>query len=409
MTDRTQEKPTKGRVRWTDKRRVPEEGLERFEDYLQTYSRNRNHPVKILFSFYKGTQAKLLKACAYLVLQRSPVWVIPIVTSNIINAATDRSANAVEIILLNLLVALVFIVQNAGTNYLATKEYAGVNRGIEGSLRNAMVRKLQQLSIMFHKEVQSGRLQSKIMRDVENVTELLNQVFRTLFFFALDISVVVAITLHKSPVVFLFFVVVVPFAVLTMRAFRRPITEKNREDIAISVTMIPERIAPRQVELKLPEETMRALASNSGSSMVMGDSDAAQAWEAGQPYVTMLRDTFREVALGNVPQGYTLRSVSRKDQLPRCIQDGLSINFKDGQVLEGHNINVYVGTIENVSDEAIEFIEQECGDWNTAAVTSYPLKVLRPKQVTEVYVAVKREQERPSGTVRKPLVKREFR
>ena len=221
MTDRTQEKPTKGRVRWTDKRRVPEEGLERFEDYLQTYSRNRNHPVKILFSFYKGTQAKLLKACAYLVLQRSPVWVIPIVTSNIINA--------VEIILLNLLVALVFIVQNAGTNYLATKEYAGVNRGIEGSLRNAMVRKLQQLSIMFHKEVQSGRLQSKIMRDVENVTELLNQVFRTLFFFALDISVVVAITLHKSPVVFLFFVVVVPFAVLTMRAFRRPITEKNRE------------------------------------------------------------------------------------------------------------------------------------------------------------------------------------
>ena len=150
MTDRTQEKPTKGRVRWTDKRRVPEEGLERFEDYLQTYSRNRNHPVKILFSFYKGTQAKLLKACAYLVLQRSPVWVIPIVTSNIINAATDRSANAVEIILLNLLVALVFIVQNAGTNYLATKEYAGVNRGIEGSLRNAMVRKLQQLSIMFH-------------------------------------------------------------------------------------------------------------------------------------------------------------------------------------------------------------------------------------------------------------------
>ena len=229
MTDRTQEKPTKGRVRWTDKRRVPEEGLERFEDYLQTYSRNRNHPVTILFSFYKGTQAKLLKACAYLVLQRSPVWVIPIVTSNIINAATDRSANAVEIILLNLLVALVFIVQNAGTNYLATKEYAGVNRGIEGSLRNAMVRKLQQLSIMFHKEVQSGRLQSKIMRDVENVTELLNQVFRTLFFFALDISVVVAITLHKSPVVFLFFVVVVPFAVLTMRAFRRPITEKNRE------------------------------------------------------------------------------------------------------------------------------------------------------------------------------------
>ena len=83
---------------------------------------------------------------------------------------------------------------------------------------------------MFHKEVQSGRLQSKIMRDVENVTELLNQIFRTLFFFVLDISVIIVITLtrRKSPMVFLFFLVVVPFAVLTMRAFKKPVREKNQ-------------------------------------------------------------------------------------------------------------------------------------------------------------------------------------
>ena len=222
-------KPKKSRVRWADCRGVPEEGLERFQEYLHTYSTNRNHPVKILCSFYKGTQKKLALSGFFLILQRSPVWVIPIVTSNIINAATNPDANALEIILFNLLIALIFIIQNAGTNYLAIKEYASVNRSIEGSLRNAMVRKLQQLSIMFHKEVQSGRLQSKIMRDVENVTELLNQVFKTLFFFVLDISVVIVITLRKSPAVFLFFIVVVPFAVLTMRAFKKPVAEKNQE------------------------------------------------------------------------------------------------------------------------------------------------------------------------------------
>ena len=200
-----------------------------YKRQLHTYSTNRNHPVKILCSFYKGTQKKLALSGFFLILQRSPVWVIPIVTSNIINAATNPDANALEIILFNLLIALIFIIQNAGTNYLATKEYASVNRSIEGSLRNAMVRKLQQLSIMFHKEVQSGRLQSKIMRDVENVTELLNQVFKTLFFFVLDISVVIVITLRKSPAVFLFFIVVVPFAVLTMRAFKKPVAEKNQE------------------------------------------------------------------------------------------------------------------------------------------------------------------------------------
>ena len=64
------------------------------------------------------------------------------------SAASDVYKRQLEIILLNVMVALLFIMQNAGTNYLATVAFASVNRGIEGSLRNAMVRKLQQLSIM---------------------------------------------------------------------------------------------------------------------------------------------------------------------------------------------------------------------------------------------------------------------
>ena len=178
MKEKRTKKSGGKRVRWADRRQNPEEGLERFDDYLEEYSRNRNHPFKILCSFYKGHQWQMVKACFFLVVQRSPVWVIPIATANIINAATDKPENSMEIILVNLVVALLFILQNVGTNYLAAQEYASVNRNIEGSLRNAMVRRLQQLSIMFHKEVQSGRLQSKIMRDVENVTELLNQIFR---------------------------------------------------------------------------------------------------------------------------------------------------------------------------------------------------------------------------------------
>lgn len=211
------------------KRTVPEEGLERFDEYLQTYSQNRNHPMKILCSFYKGKQWALIRTCIYLVLQRSPVWVIPIATANIIDAATYYGEDSMAKILINLVVALLFIIQNLGTNYLATKEYSAVNRGIERSLRSAMVRRLQQLSIMFHKEVQSGKLQSKIMRDVESVAELMNQIFRVLIFFLLDVSVVVIVTLKKSPVVFLFFLVVVPFVVASMRVFRKPIRETNRE------------------------------------------------------------------------------------------------------------------------------------------------------------------------------------
>ena len=43
---------------------------------------------------------------------------------------------------------------------------------MEKELREALIVKLQQLSITYHKEMQSGRLQSKIMRDVEQVQTL---------------------------------------------------------------------------------------------------------------------------------------------------------------------------------------------------------------------------------------------
>ena len=212
-----------------EKKIISEEGLERFDEYLNTYVKNREHPVKIIASFYKGKGRSLLWASICLVAQRSPVWVIPLVTANIIDTATNPGEDAGMRILFNVIIALLFIVQNVGSNYLATQQFAKVNRSIEGSLRNAMVRKLQQLSIMFHKEVQSGRLQSKIMRDVEQVQELLNQIFRTLFFFVLDFAIAVAITFQKSPTVFLFFLIVVPVSVLTIYAFRKPISDKNRE------------------------------------------------------------------------------------------------------------------------------------------------------------------------------------
>ena len=90
------EKPRK--VRWSERREPSEAGLERFQDYLQTYSTNKDHPIKILCSFYKGKQKKLVETGFFLILQRSPIWIIPIATSNIINAATNPDAGSLEII-----------------------------------------------------------------------------------------------------------------------------------------------------------------------------------------------------------------------------------------------------------------------------------------------------------------------
>lgn len=210
------------------KETIQEEGLEHFDEYLQNYSKNENHPLKILLGFYKGKKLQCAKGFFWLICQRSPVWVTPIVTANIIDIATNPGKNSIQRILFNLVIALLFISQNAFSNYMATKHFSGANREIEGSLRNALVRKLQQLSIMFYKEIQSGRLQSKVMRDVENVQALLNQMVRTLFFFILDVIISSAVTLYHSPLVFVVFLAAIPVAVAGIYYFKKPISERNR-------------------------------------------------------------------------------------------------------------------------------------------------------------------------------------
>ena len=101
-------------------------------------------------------------------------------------------------------------------------------RNVEAGLRGALVRKLQQLSISYHKEIQSGRLQSKIMRDVEAIETLSTQFFINILQIAMDLVVAIAITGFTSPVVLLFFVVTIPFAVVLVTLFRKRIRKRNQ-------------------------------------------------------------------------------------------------------------------------------------------------------------------------------------
>lgn len=159
------------------------------------------------------------------------------------------------------------------------------------------------------------------------------------------------------------------------------ITEKGNENRALSLTMLPKRIPPREVFLKMEDQ----FAGGSGFFA----NKKAERWEKSQPYVETVRTAFRKLALGEVPQGYTLSPMPNTIAPPVCEQEGVSVNFTQGQLAMGHSLSIFVGVAENVSGKPIEFKEATCGDWDVAAVTTWPLKVLEPRQKTEVYVARK--------------------
>lgn len=196
---------------------------------LESFKRHKNNNLKILLGLYKGQYSKLLAAVLLFAVKHTPVWVLPIVTANIINHATEPGEDYKEKIIINAVVMVVLVLQNVFTNYFHTYFYAKVIRNVECGLRSSMVRKLQQLSITYHNEMQSGRLQSKIMRDVEQVENLSAQIFISILSIILNIIVSFTVVISSSVTVFLFFLAAIPVAVLIRNVFRDKINTRNRD------------------------------------------------------------------------------------------------------------------------------------------------------------------------------------
>lgn len=199
------------------------------ENLIKSFQRDKSNSFKILLSLYKGSYHKLFFALIFFIIKRSPEWVLPIVTANIINIATSPTAHSINELVLNCVVMVFFILQNVPTNYIYFKVYRHTIRTIEARLRCALVRKMQQLSITFHKEMRSGKLQSKIMRDVEAIETLSTQFFINVLQIAMDLAVAIVITGAMNLTVLLFFALTVPFAVLLVTIFRKKISQRNSE------------------------------------------------------------------------------------------------------------------------------------------------------------------------------------
>lgn len=197
--------------------------------FIECYRKHKGHPLKILIGLYKGNYNKFFLAVLFFFIKHAPVWGLPIVTANIINDITSGSPDTVQNIIIQAIIMVALVVLNVPMNYLYTRYKSLATRYAETGLRKALVRKLQQLSISYHKETQSGRLQSKIMRDVEAVETLSTQMFLSILNIALNIGVALFVTVSKSLIVFLFFLLTTPLAAATMVFFRNIMKKRNTE------------------------------------------------------------------------------------------------------------------------------------------------------------------------------------
>ncbi len=198
------------------------------QKFVTYYKKYGDNSAMVLLGFYWGQYHKFLISAFFFLIKHSPSLLSPLLMANVINGAVEGGEAGKRAIVINVAVWLALLTIHLPANWLHNKYKSRVIRRTEAGLREALVRKLQELSIPYHTEIQSGRLQSKIIRDVEAVETLSTQLFINLLNIFMNLVITLTITAAKNRLILLFFLMVSPIASVTVVAFRKKIHGENR-------------------------------------------------------------------------------------------------------------------------------------------------------------------------------------
>jgi ATP-binding cassette, subfamily B, bacterial len=214
------------------------------------YDYRSNKPLTTLWRLLGRSGWFYLALLVVLVVKHSPVWVIPFLVAHVIDAlAAGGDAVSIRRMAGYFGIVLLLVLQNVPMQTLMISMLSGAVRGLEQTLRNALVTRLQQLSIAFHDRVENGRLQAKVLRDVEQIQHFCMMVFEGAALAGLSVLFAVVVTAWREPWMSAFFVFILPLVVGLRYGFRRRIKERNRDyraevermsaDVSEMINMIP--------------------------------------------------------------------------------------------------------------------------------------------------------------------------
>lgn len=198
------------------------------EEYIRDFEENKGHPLKTFMSLFKGYYHNLILAGIFFFIKHSPVLVFPIVTANIINLIIENKPGSLRNIIINAIVITALLILNLPMADLQMHFRSIAQRSVEAGLRKSLVYKIQQLSIPYQKDIETGRMQSKMIRDVEAVETLSDQVFNNMMSIITVSVAAFAVTAVKSLTVLVFFLLMGPVGAVVVYSFRKQIFNRNR-------------------------------------------------------------------------------------------------------------------------------------------------------------------------------------
>ena len=180
-----------------------------------------------LRKIFRGNWGRLIVSSVLFVIKASPIWLMPLVTGDVIDTITTLPEGYVTRLLIDAAIFVAMLVQNIPMHMWYASITDRMIRRTTAGVKSSVIRKLQRLSITYHREMEGGKIQSKFLRDIDSIDSYFRNVVQVLIPNALSAVIAVVISLFKSPFVTLFFVLIVPLNVLNSVLFRKRMRKMN--------------------------------------------------------------------------------------------------------------------------------------------------------------------------------------
>jgi ATP-binding cassette subfamily B protein len=184
-------------------------------------------PAKVLWFFFEGDRLHLLSAGLIFIVKHSPVWLTPLLTANLIDILVQHYA--ISQLWWNAIVLVTLLVQNIPLHVLYMRQLSIAIRRMETGLRFTLSQQFQRLSIGFYTRASAGTLQTKVVRDVEAVVDMVRLLFDGGLSAICNMMGAIVITAIRVPRFLPIFVVMVPVSAVLVLAMRKRLFKTNAQ------------------------------------------------------------------------------------------------------------------------------------------------------------------------------------
>ena len=184
-------------------------------------------PLSSLVYLAKRHKGRFILAILVKTMKHLGALMLPVFAANIIDAVGQVDSFFSRPVLLSILGSVVSLAVNLICFWIDANIYHSFTRAVESAFKMAIVCKLQLLSMRYHSSVQSGKLLSKLISDVQFIGQLIYERLTDVLHLCIDVVFVIAVAWSRFPAMLLFYVVIVPASVLFVRRAAGPVLKSK--------------------------------------------------------------------------------------------------------------------------------------------------------------------------------------